>query len=1352
VSVHREAARLPRLRLAACACVAAATLAAAPALHAQARPSACALSGRVARPDGTPLAGATLSARAAGPAVGDWSRAPTDAKGRFCLDVPRGGEYLLVVERQGFVERSLRIPLAPGAGARLPELRLTPGETARWDRSPPGSDAASAPGLEAALYARRSGDLVASAGVELAALAPAGAVQAPEAPPPCSVSGRVAMPDGGPLAGATLRVRATAPGAGEWSRAPSDADGRFCLSLPAGGEYLLVVEHDGFLGRSLLVEVAAGAEARLPELRLTPDEALRLEPVVAQAPRRTPPSPRRGTPPGSDVASMSGGEAALYPGTSGDLVASAGVAGQYVPVGQDLSVEGQAPTGNRTTLDGSGFDARDVPAEGLAAAGVFAHPYDVSRGQFTGGEIAGRTMGGTNVWGGALRVSLEPPWLAYGAGPRGGGDVRARQALLSAGGGGPLLPGRLFVYGAAQADARTAPAPGLGRAGPGLRGYGLPADSVQRFFEVLQRLGVEPGENAGARQGRSGSAVARIDYVPGPRHALMLRLDGRGRESSGGSGSPLGTGSAAREESRGGGALLQLTSRAGRAENELTLRRSAATQRVRRTYEGPAGEVWVGAGGEGGGFSGASLAFGGEPLGFPPEERGAAELGERLVLTLGGGAHQLQLGGSWQRERVERTSDANRLGTFTFASLAELEAGRPVRFTRALGERTARVTTGYAALYAGDSWKIGGLRLAFGVRGERYGYSGGGDADPAADSAFGVRGVPAASRWSASPRAGFSWFHTTPATQFGVQGGTGLFRGAAPTRLLAALLAQGGGAAVGLVCVGAAVPAPRWADYLENPGAIPDRCAGEAAEVASPPAGATGFSADYAPPRVWHSSLGATWLHKPTATGIELRLGASRGRGLALAADRNLVADPRFVLEAEGGRPVYVSPSAIDAASGQVSRDGSRGDGRFGIVREVSGGGRSSVELFSLAANRLTGRGLFELYYTFTRSRDQRTGLAGPEGGWATTAADPRAAEWAASDFEQRHAFQLSLIRQLGRWGSVTAVGRLVSGTPYTPVIDGDVNGDGMLNDRAFIFDPATLSDPRLRGEMEALLRGLPGSARACLLRQAGTIAARNSCRTPWGSFLDLQLNVFPQGPRNKRVVVNVAAENVTSGLDYLLHHGGTLHGWGQSPSADPVLLRAVGFDADRREFRYAVNPGFGPDAGRVTGVNFSFRIQARVTLGADPAMQALVAQVVMSQDRLEAGQLRAAMLRRWLNVPAAVLAYDAGGRLRLTPQQTSMLRAAADSIADRSDGLATALAEAITQLGATAPSRVREALARQRHLQDEAQALLEGGSAAARSTLAPGQWERLPGHLRAPVHVALPINPPGGVQLLPDF
>jgi hypothetical protein len=1130
--------------------------------------------------------------------------------------------------------------------------------------------------------------------------------------------------------------------AGNSANAVSGVDGRYCLGVRGGAEYVMQVEMEGFVAKTLLVLAPEGS-SRTVDVQLVEQAAVRLDPVVAVAPPRLPPVTRRGAPPGSELASRAASSAALFPVSPGDLLASAGVSGQYVPVGgEGLSVQGQPPSGNRLTLDGAGFDARDLPAEGLAAAGVFAHPYDVSRGQFTGGEIAGRTMGGTNVWGGALRLSADPEPV-----PNGVRVARPSLLLLSAGGGGPLLPGRLFAFGSAQLNDRVSGTPLY----PSQSHFGIPADSVRRFHEIMERLGLGVQPPVTARHTSQASALLRLDYVPSDRHALMLRLDGRRLRSSA-PGFPLASSTAGNEESLGGGAMVQLTSQVRGAENELTLRRFASDQNVRSAYSGPAGRVWIGSAGEAGEASGGSIAFG-EVVGPPAEERTGFEVGDRLVLTMGGGAHQLQLGGTFQSEELWRASRADRLGTFTFASLGDLEAGRAMRFTRSLGDRSAELRSHYAAVYAGHLWRPDrNFRAVAGLRGERYAFRGSRAANPAADSAFGMAAAPPDTRWSVSPRAGFTWFRSSPTVTTSVMGGTGLFRGAAPTRVLAAMLAGDGGGGTNLVCVGDGVPAPRWTDFLADDAAIPDECAGPASAVAASMVGVTGFARDYAPPRVWHTSLGATWLHRPSGTGAEIRAGLSRGRGVPLAVDRNLDAAAEFRLAAEAGRPVFLPADAVDGASGQASAQASRRDPRFGVVREVNARGASAGGYVTLGVNRLAGGGLAELYYTYSRSRDQSTGLSGPAGGWPTTAADPRAPEWAPSDYEQRHAVQLSWVRQIRRWASATAVWRLLSGVPFTPVVDGDINGDGLSNDRAFVFDPAAAGDRQLAADLDALMHRLPASARSCLARQVGTIAGRNSCRTPWASYLDLQLNLFPGGPRNKRFVVNVAAENVTSGLDYLFHGREGLRGWGQYPSADPVLLRVVGFDRDRQEYRYSVNPGFGPDAARYGRLPFALRIQARITVGADPATQALVAQVVASRDRLDPATLRAQMLREWRNVPAAILAYDRTHPLGLSSGQRLALRAASDSIQAASSRIAGALADGVTELGGSDAAMVAAALTRQRGLLSEAHALLESGRTAARTALTRQQWAVVPSALRAEIRVPMPLLPEGGVQLLPDF
>ena len=47
----------------------------------------------------------------------------------------------------------------------------------------------------------------------------------------------------------------------------------------------------------------------------------------------------------------------------------------------------------------------------------------------------------------------------------------------------------------------------------------------------------------------------------------------------------------------------------------------------------------------------------------------------------------------------------------------------------------------------------------------------------------------------------------------------------------------------------------------------------------------------------------------------------------------------------------------------------------------------------------------------------------------------------------------------------------MVSGAPYTPIVSGDINGDGSSrNDRAFIFNPATTADTAIANGMARLL------------------------------------------------------------------------------------------------------------------------------------------------------------------------------------------------------------------------------------------------------------------------------------------
>ena len=78
--------------------------------------------------------------------------------------------------------------------------------------------------------------------------------------------------------------------------------------------------------------------------------------------------------------------------------------------------------------------------------------YDVSRGQFTGGQIATTTRGGTNDVAGSFGLTLRNDNFAFGTlGPPTFGQLR-NQFQFSGGLGGPIVHDRVFSFTAAMVN------------------------------------------------------------------------------------------------------------------------------------------------------------------------------------------------------------------------------------------------------------------------------------------------------------------------------------------------------------------------------------------------------------------------------------------------------------------------------------------------------------------------------------------------------------------------------------------------------------------------------------------------------------------------------------------------------------------------------------------------------------------------------------------------------------------------------------------------------------------------------------------------------------------------------------
>ncbi|MDB4884931.1 MAG: hypothetical protein JWN79_369, partial [Gemmatimonadetes bacterium] len=602
----------------------------------------------------------------------------------------------------------------------------------------------------------------------------------------------------------------------------------------------------------------------------------------------------------------------------------------------------------------------------------------------------------------------------------------------------------------------------------------------------------------------------------------------------------------------------------------------------------------------------------------------------------------------------------------------------------------------------------------------------------------GGRGGPGGGPGGPGGPGGASWV---------VRGGAGLFRGRISSNLVAGAVEATGlaGGQTQLTCIGAGVPVPDWDAYLADPSSIPTQCADGST-------GVTGFGQrrnvvlfdeGFGAPKVWRGSLGAS---RRFFERYSFNVDASMAYGVNQTGSRdiNLNADPKFFLDREGGRPVYSPASAIFPATGATSINASRLHPEFGSVSELMSQLHSQSTQVTTTVGGLTLQGIrLSGSYTFLRSRDQQNGFGVNGGGFggSNTAGNPNVVEWGTSDFERRHSVLATMTVPARNWLDITAIGRITAGQAYTPVVSGDVNGDGSRNDRAFIFDPANpniRNDTALVNGMSRVLSGASGRARDCLVSQIGSVAGRNSCSTPWTPALDIQLNFKPAAlGLDRRLTLSLQLQNTLVGIDQLLHGSDNLSGWGQPVIPDRTLLFVRGFEAtgpSSGTYRYQVNEHFGTASGRTSAFRVPFQVglQGRLAVGNDPSRQQ-VRQLFAGPDGKQPTREEyiTRMSRLVPNPFTQTLALDDSLKLALTPQQKARLTVLSDSLKPKSDKVVGEIADILIGAGRNPDPMV--IFARMSGKTNDARKVAEQAIADLKATLTPEQLAKLPPSVTTP-------------------
>lgn len=1093
------------------------------------------------------------------------------------------------------------------------------------------------------------------------------------------IRGRVIGPDSQPVANAQVTTVSYFGGITRTKR--TDRDGRFSIVYPNGeGDYWISFAAIGFQAQRFEIKRRADEEVLIANVKLSATVTLAQVNVTANANRQPPARSDAYT--SSELAgtdkSIAG--ALLPPELAGNLAAMASATPgiQLIP-GLDgnpdkFSFLGLDGAQNNSSINGQQSEISNIPRDAAVSSGLRAG-YDIANGGFSGAQIAINTISGTNYIARSASGMFNAPQAQWN--DRVGTASEYSSASIGGRWSGPITMDRNFYNTSFQLDRRSQGLPTLlSSSAVVFQSAGIASDSVTRLRSILGSLGAPAAaRQLGAQSIRTNaSLLGTFDWAPkssSSGQAFTLALNGAynagGPQANAASQTPS---SLAEFRAMNGGAQLRHTNYFGRGiltESQLGV--SASQNRNVPYVVGPGGSVLVTSALNDGTSTARTLAFGGAATDLTTTNRSVS--GRNMLSWFSGDSrHRYRLISELRLDNASSARANNLLGRYTYQSLADLEAGRPSSYTRSLNavEQSANALVG--ALAIGDAWRpTNDVQVQYGVRLDGNRFLTRPDENPAIRETFGVSNASVPNGIYVSPRLGFSWLYgKAPQIPYAdgfvngpratIRGGIGIFQNMRGPDLVTTALTSTGlpSSQQTLVCTGDATPLPDW-DVLA--GTAPVTCAnGSTGSVfASSSPNVTLFAPGYGQEKSLRTNVSWSGAAIQNRFTVTLNSQYSYNLNQSDGVDLNFVPERRFALDNEGGRPVFVLPTSIDTRSGLIAARDARRSQAFNAVTALQSNLHSQSGQFTLSVaplnyspTRFRWSASYNLLYTHQQFR-----------GFSSTTSDPLAIEGGIGS-QPMHDIGYSFSYNLWNALTLTWGGRLTSGTRFTPVIGGDVNGDGRWNDRAFIFDPAASGDAGLKSAMQSLLDNGSGSARECLRKQLGQFASRNSCSGPWtmgNTTLRVALNTsrirLPQ-----RTNLTFTVSNPIGLADLALHGENKLHGWGQTPFIDNSLLFVRGFDPATNRFRYDVNQRFGSTrASQITSrTPVVLTMQLSVDLAPTRDWQTLRQQLDRGRSRagtkLPEGSVRAFSSSVFPNPMARLL--QSAEQLHLTRRQADSL------------------------------------------------------------------------------------------------
>lgn len=1048
-------------------------------------------------------------------------------------------------------------------------------------------------------------------------LALAAPVSAQQAATSGSFRGRVTDQEGRPVAG--VQVVARNESTGLQRGALTDGEGRFLIPLLApGGPYTVRASSIGYrtLERS---GYAVGAGDVVSVAFALPTEAVQIEAVEVVA------------------------NAARIDATQGGVVTRVGPEQvENLPVnGRDftdflnlsplVSPQPQVGTGGQFAIGGARSSGTNVQIDGTDANNIFfgenrgssrtpfafslesikefqliTNGFDVEYGNYQGGVVNAVTKGGTNDFSGSAFFFFRDEALTAddftGEAPQ---NFRASQFGFSF--SGPIVRDKVHFFVSLDGQQKDQPI----QAGTSAASR-IPQASLDQFYQALESgYGVSnPSRYYGVFEQTQDNLVlfGRLDWNLNANHRLTLRQNFSDFEQAN---DRIGS----IEAITNGGPFQDRTYSTVAELNSVLGAKAFNTLRFQWSYEdrprpaNPDGgylpQITVNR------VDGTNrIIFGGDGIIF----RNRLEETKLQFIdnfTYRAGAHTLKLGTNNLLSNTVNEFWLLGNGSYTFNDLADFEANRPASFSRltracpvppvanASGESVicpeydvplATFDVLEWSLYAQDDWQVTDRLLL--TAGLRYGGTSFRDQPgklPAVDSAFDQTTGIVPDFGGLSPRVAFTY--DLGDQERLLRGGLGLLVGRAPT-VLAGNVFQTERPLLSVFCTGNEIPTIDFDEWSSVP-------RGEKNPIACRSGGApTGrpehslFSEEFELPRTLKANLGYEQvIGEATRVGIDLLFSETRSNFAVF--DLNL-RPAQFTLAGED-RPVFVPVLSYDPTRSASSTRllNSRFDR---IYYNVSEGEARAFNLNLEVDHQLAERVQIGARYGFNYAYDNSSfscctsgeGFSGePTAGDPNFIGDPGdelEGTWGPSRFENRHVLVANFLYDAPFGIKVNGIWRSQSGNPWTPVVGGDINGDGISgNDRAMISRDLQFASAADEATLEQLLADFD-----CLADQEGAIASRNSCRNPWWHSLDLRLSKEINTIGGQRAELLMDAFNVLNGLN---------KDWGRFMGVYGTraqLLQVDGYDLLTNKVVYTANETFGEE--QPIGFDpFQFQVQLGV-------------------------------------------------------------------------------------------------------------------------------------------------------------